>query len=158
SIPHLSLHAALPTSEPALRASFSLREAHVSSAPRTTGMEAVAREGAALLVERAPHVGSIGVSWGQTVQSVVEQLETQNLRPPPRALPLVGGHSALDQLDAGASVLRVLASRLGARPETLYAPAMLESATAVETLRSESSIGQVLADAAQVELALVGMG
>src|SRR5699024_9541067 len=28
----------------------------------------------------------------------------------------------------------------------------------VETLRSESSIGQVLADAAQVELALVGMG
>jgi len=144
--------------EAALRASFSLREAHVVSAPRTTGMEAVAREGAALLVERAPHVGSIGVSWGQTVQSVVEQLETQNLRPPPRVLPLVGGHSALDQLDAGESVLRVLASRLGARPETLYAPAMLESATAVETLRSESSIGQVLADAAQVELALVGMG
>src|SRR5690625_2328615 len=67
--------------EAALRASFSLREAHVVSAPRTTGMEAVAREGAALLVERAPHVGSIGVSWGQTVQSVVEQLETQNLRP-----------------------------------------------------------------------------
>src|SRR5690625_5858387 len=144
--------------EAALRASFSLREAHVVSAPRTTGMEAVAREGAALLVERAPHVGSIGVSWGQTVQSVVEQLETQNLRPPPRVLPLVGGHSALDQLDAGESVLRVLASRLGARPETLYAPAMLESATAVETLRSVSSIVQVLADDAQVELALVGMG
>src|SRR5699024_8320268 len=57
----------------ALRPSFSLREAHVVSAPRATGMEAVARERAALLVERAPHVGSIGVSWGQTVQSVVEQ-------------------------------------------------------------------------------------
>src|SRR5699024_7780077 len=143
--------------EAALRASFSLREAHVGSAPRTTGMEAVAREGAALLVERAPHVGSIGVSWGQTVQSVVEQLETQNLRPRPRVLPRVGGHSALDQLDAGESVLRVLACRLGARPETLYAPGMLESASAVETLRSESSIGQVLADAARRELARDGM-
>src|SRR5690625_3185735 len=86
--------------EAALRASFSLREAHVVSAPRTTGMEAVAREGAALLVERAPHVGSIGVSWGQTVQSVVEQLETQNLRPPPRVLPLVGGDRKSTRLNS----------------------------------------------------------
>lgn len=146
------------TLETALGSAFSLREVHVVSAPRTSGMEAVARQGATLLAARAPQVGSIGVSWGQTVQSVALQLETQNLRPAPRVLPLVGGHSALDQLDAGESVLRVLASRLGARPETLYAPALLESATAVDTLRSESSIGRVLADAAQVELALVGMG
>ncbi|MFC7455603.1 sugar-binding transcriptional regulator [Brachybacterium sp. GCM10030267] len=144
--------------EAALRAAFSLREAHVVSAPRTTAMEAVARQGAAALAERAAHVGGIGVSWGQTVQNVVAQLEALQLRPTPRVLPLVGGHSALDQFDSGDSVLRVLASRLGARPETLYAPAVLESATTAATLRSESSIGKVLAAAAQVELALVGIG
>src|SRR5699024_8633535 len=79
-------------------------------------------------------------------------------RPTPEVLPLVGGHSALDQFDSGESVLRVLASRVGATPRTLYAPAMLESATAVATLRGESSIGEVLAAAARVELALVGIG
>src|SRR5699024_1293079 len=78
--------------------------------------------------------------------------------PTPEVLPLVGGHSALDQFDSGESVLRVLASRVGATPRTLYAPAVLESATAVATLRGESSIGEVLAAAARVELALVGIG
>ena len=162
--------------EAALRAAFSLREAHVVSAPRTPAMEAVAREahvvsaprtpameavareGAAVLTQRLATVRSIGVSWGQTVQSVVAQLETLRPRPTPEVLPLVGGHSSLDQFDSGESVLRVLASRLGATPRTLYAPAVLESATAVATLRGESSIGQVLAAAAQVELALVGIG
>lgn len=144
--------------EAALRATFSLREVHVVSAPRTSAMEAVAREGAALISERAATVRSIGVSWGQTVQSVVARMETLRPRPTPTVLPLVGGHSALDQFDSGESVLRVLASRLGATPRTLYAPAVLESATAAETLRAESSIRTVLEAAAQVELAVVGIG
>ena len=139
--------------ETALRSAFSLREVHVVSAPRTRGIDAVAR-----LAARAPQASSAGVSWGQTGRAVVAALDTLHLRPAPRVLPLVGGHSALDQLDAGESVLRTLASRLGARPETLYAPAVLESATAVATLRAESSIGSVLEAAAQVELALVGIG
>ena len=144
--------------EAALRATFSLAEAHVVSAPRATAMESVAREGAAVITARAATVRSIGVSWGQTVQNVVERLETLHPRPTPQVLPLVGGHSTLDQFDSGESVLKVLASRLGATPRTLYAPAVLESATAVATLRGESSIGTVLAAAAQVELALVGIG
>jgi DNA-binding transcriptional regulator LsrR (DeoR family) len=144
--------------EAALRATFSLREAHVVSAPRTTAMESVARAGAAVLTARASTVRSLGVSWGQTVQSVVAQLEPRRPRPAPQVLPLVGGHSTLDQFDSGESVVRVLASRLGTAPRTLYAPAVLESATAVATLRGESSIGEVLTAAAQVELALVGIG
>lgn len=144
--------------EAALRATFSLTEAHVVSAPRASAMESVAREGAALVAERAGRVRSLGVSWGRTVQSVVAALETLRPRPTPTVLPLVGGHSALDQFDSGESVLRVLASRLGATPRTLYAPAVLESATAVATLRAESSIRTVLEAAAQVELAVVGIG
>ncbi|ASK66081.1 transcriptional regulator [Brachybacterium avium] len=144
--------------EAALRTAFTLREAHVVSAPRTTAMESVARAGAAVLSRRVASVRSIGVSWGETVQSVVAQLETLRPRPTPAVLPLVGGHSALDQFDSGESVLRVLGSRLGATPRTLYAPAVLESSTAAATLRGESSIREVLAAAARVELALVGIG
>lgn len=144
--------------ESALRSAFHLEHVHVVHAPRTSGLEAVAREGAILLAERSRQVSSIGVSWGQTVQSVVEHLEPQSLRPAPTVLPLVGGHSALDEYEAGESVLRMLASRLGSRPRMLYAPAVLESPQAAATLRGESSISSVLDAASSVELALVGMG
>lgn len=144
--------------EAAIRSAFSLREAHVVHVPRADGLEAVARHAGALISERARTVDSLGVSWGHTLRAVVEHVEPVRRRPAPRVLPLVGGLSAMDELDSGESVLRTLASRLGARPQMLYAPAVLESATAAQTLRGESSIGDVLEAAAGVELAVVGIG
>lgn len=148
----------LPELEARLRGAFGLRDVHVVGATRATGEATTAREGAAMIAERLPGAASIGVSWGRAVQSVIAELEPQQLRPAPRVLPLVGGLSALDQLESGESVLRALASKLGARPQTLYAPAILESAETVRTLRTESTIATVLDAAAEVELALVGIG
>lgn len=136
---------------------FGLRRAIVVET-RGDALATVARAGADLLIERAPAVRSIGVSWGQTVQRVVGELAPQHLHPAPRVLPLVGGLSVLDQTDSGDSVQRVLAERLGARLEPLHAPALLESAEAVRTLLRETSIARVMAAAAGVELALVGIG
>lgn len=144
--------------EQALVTRFGVGSAVVVAGGRGQALDVVARATAAVVDERAPSVGSIGVSWGQTVQSVVAHLDPVRLRPAPRVLPLVGGLSDLDQLDSGDSVLRVLAARLGARPEPLFAPAVLESADASQTLLRESSIRGVLAAAAEVELALVGIG
>lgn len=144
--------------EAALVARFGLRRAMVADGTRSGALDTVARAGAALLAERAPALRSIGVSWGQTVQRVVGQLEPVRRRPAPRVLPLVGGLSMLDQTESGDSVQRVLAQRLGTRPQPLYAPALLESADAVRTLLRETSIARVLAAAAEVELALVGIG
>ena len=151
-----------PTRDAALEAAvvarFSLTAAVVVDGGRGDALTTVARAGAALVADRAPAVRSIGVSWGQTVQQVVAELPAQRLRPAPRVLPLVGGLSMLDQTDSGDSVQRVLAERLGARAEPLYAPALLESAEAVRTLLRETSISRALASAAGVELALVGIG
>lgn len=147
-----------PALEGALRSAFPLQQAHVVSAGRSSGIEAVSRQGASILGERVRHVRSVGISWGQTVQSLVECLDHMSLRPPPRVLPLVGGNSALDQLESGDSVLRVLASRLGARPETLYAPAVLESATTAQSLRADTRVQAILSAAARAELAVVGIG
>ncbi|MCS6711708.1 MarR family transcriptional regulator [Brachybacterium sp. EF45031] len=122
------------------------------------GIDAVARTAAELLAQRARSVRSIGVSWGHTVQSVVAHLPSARLRPAPRVLPLVGGLSALDVTESGDTVLRLLAQKLGAQAEPLYAPAILESAAAGRTLRQESSIARVLEAAAEVDLALVGIG
>lgn len=144
--------------EQRLQRAFGTREIHVVSAPRATGLEAVARTGAALMEERAVRAGSVGVSWGHTVQAVVEEMTPQRPHPAPRVLPLVGGLSALDHSDSGDSVLRVLAGRLGSTSRTLYAPAILETAAAAAALREEPSIRRALLEAAQVDLALVGVG
>src|SRR5699024_10776076 len=93
-------------------------------------LDHVAQTGAQLLRNRASSVESIGVSWGQTLQRAVAQLEPVMVRPAPQLLPLVGGLTSLDTLDSGESVLRVLAGKLGAIPEPLFAPALVESAEA----------------------------
>ncbi|UYG17777.1 MarR family transcriptional regulator [Brachybacterium huguangmaarense] len=147
-----------PALETAIEVAFSVSCAVVVAAGRASGLDAAARAAAALVHDRAPAVRSIGVSWGQTVQRTVAQLEPQRLRPAPRVLPLVGGLSMLDQTESGDSVQRLLAARLGARPEPLFAPALVESAAASATLQREPSIARVLAAAAGVELALVGIG
>ncbi|ATG55981.1 transcriptional regulator [Brachybacterium ginsengisoli] len=146
------------TLEQGLRAEYGLRDVHVVSATPSSAAEVTARQGAAVLSDRLPGVSRVGVSWGQAVQSVIDHLDQQELHPVPELLPLVGGLSALDQLASGESVLRALASKLGSRPLTLYAPAVLESAETVRSLRTESSIASVLEAAATVELALVGIG
>lgn len=144
--------------EQRLLRAFPVAEAHVVSAPRSTGLECVARAGARLMEERAARAASVGVSWGHTVQAVVHDMAPQSARPAVRVLPLVGGLSALDQLASGDSVLKVLAARLGATGKTLYAPAILESAAAAAALRDEPSIRRALQEAARVDLALIGVG
>lgn len=148
----------VPALEQRLRSLFGLRDVQVVAATPSAAAEVTARQGAVVFAERLAGVSRVGVSWGQAVQSVIDHLDQQSRRPAPELLPLVGGLSALDQLATGESVLRVLASKLGGQAHTLYAPAVLESAETVRSLRTESSIATVLEAAATVELALVGIG
>ncbi|ATG50212.1 transcriptional regulator [Brachybacterium vulturis] len=144
--------------EQQLQAAYGLGDVHVVAATRSSAPEMTARQGALVFTQRLAGVRRVGVSWGQAVQSVIDHLEQQRLRPVPELFPLVGGLSALDQLASGESVLRVLSAKLEARAHTLYAPAVLESAETVRSLRTESTIASVLEAAAAVELALVGIG
>lgn len=144
--------------EQELQERFNLREAIVLSNGRGAVLDHVAQAGAELLRDRAARVGSIGLSWGHTLQSMVRQLEPTKLRPAPQLLPLVGGLSSLDTMDSGDSVLRVLAEKLGVRPEPLYAPALVESAEAYRTFLDQTAIRRVLDAAGKVEVAFVGVG
>jgi DNA-binding transcriptional regulator LsrR (DeoR family) len=55
-------------------------------------------------------------------------------------------------------VVQALAAKLGASPYYLFSPAILDSELTAETIRSESSIGEVLSMARSVDLALFGVG
>ncbi|GAA1731227.1 sugar-binding transcriptional regulator [Brachybacterium phenoliresistens] len=147
-----------PDLEGALLERFGMSAAIVVKGPHAGDLDRVSRAAADVLSGRLRNVASIGVSWGKTMQSVVERLPALTLRPVPRVLPLVGGLSALDQLESGDSVLRVLASKIGAVAEPLFAPAVLGSPLAHAALMDEVSIRGVLDEAAKVDLALVGIG
>ncbi|MBV7411314.1 MarR family transcriptional regulator [Dermabacteraceae bacterium TAE3-ERU27] len=145
--------------EQQLKKRFHLTEAIVVQ-PRDLArpLDTVSRAGADFVRSRAPRCRSIGVSWGQSVQEVVSQIEPVGRKLPLNVLPLVGGMGVLDTLESGDTVVSVLGDRLGARTERLYAPAVVKSAAAHAALLAENSISQVLDAASKVDLALVGIG
>ncbi|MBN9609713.1 MAG: transcriptional regulator [Actinobacteria bacterium 69-20] len=151
-----------PTREPdlehAIEERFGLASAVVLAARADDALDEVARAAALLLRERASEATTIGISWGRTLQSVATFLDSTPLRPAPRLLPLVGGLGVLDTLDSGDSVLRAVARKLGARPERLYAPALVESAAAQRAFLEQSVIREAIASAAEVQVAFVGIG
>lgn len=151
-----------PTREPELETAieerFGVASAVVLAARPDDALPEVARSAALLLRERAAEVSTIGISWGRTLQSVATFLDPEPLQPAPRLLPLVGGLGVLDTLDSGDSVLRVVAKKLGAAAERLYAPALVESAAAHRAFLEQSVIRDAIASAAEVQVAFVGIG
>lgn len=135
---------------------FHLDDAIVASDSGEPAIDAVGRSGAELVEHLDAQ--SFGLSWGHTLQTLVSHMEPRGTRQNIDVLPLVGGVSGLDTLDSGDTLLRVFASRLGAKPTPLYAPALLESATAYSAFMGESSIASVLERAGGVDVALIGIG
>lgn len=136
---------------------FGLRAVRVASGA-DDDLDRIGRLGAEWLEEAAPHEGAIAVSWGASVQAVVDAIEPQRSRPRLEVLPLVGGLSIVDSAQDGNVLVRSLANRLGARHRRLYAPAVVKTEQLRDGLLQESTIGAVLDDAAKAQIALVGIG
>lgn len=138
---------------------FNLRDARVAVAlydePAST---VVGKVGAEWLLEHLPSSGTVAVSWGQSVQSVVEATHSNNPHPDLEVLPLVGGLSRVESTRDANVLVRELASRLGASHRRLYAPAVVESVVSRDALMNEPAIGDVLEDAKRADIAIVGVG
>ena len=142
-----------------LRERFALRECLVAP---TGSSEAALRRvgvlGAEWLVEHLPAHGSIAVSWGSAVQSVVDAVTSSDAHPELEVLPLVGGLSNVDSTRDANVLVRLLAARLGCTHRRLYAPAVVESSVTREAFLAEPAIGEVLRAAKGATIAIVGIG
>jgi DNA-binding transcriptional regulator LsrR (DeoR family) len=144
--------------EKELCAAFPLRDCRVADA-RGSGrpLGKVGDLGARWLLDNL-HAGQrVGVSWGRTLQAVVQHV------PDDRGLdveviPLVGGLSSVDSEITGEELVRDLAGRLGGRFRRLHAPALVTSKAGRDMLLAEPSIQAVLQAAGEVDVALVGIG
>ena len=147
------------TLENALLDKYGLRECRVApSGAADTELSRVGALGAQWLMERLPAKGSVAVSWGASVQAVVDEMPDDPTHPDIEILPLVGGLSAVDSTRDGNVLVRLLATKLGARHRRLYAPAVVESRESRDAFLNEASIRTVLDASKQVNIALVGVG
>lgn len=150
--------ARVPEIEAALTAAFGIGSAIV--VPRRRGespVDVVAQATARLFEERVAGLRSLGLSWGNTVDRFVEQIE---LEPIARGLvicPLVGGLPS-EAGPAGNTSLEVLAAKCGATSFRFESPAVVESHQTWAAMNHESSIQRAVERAAGVEIAFVGIG
>jgi DNA-binding transcriptional regulator LsrR (DeoR family) len=143
--------------EQALIETFRLSEALVLSAD--AGADLLQRTGelaARWLISNIKDGQTIALSWGRTLQALVEHVEVG------RAYDItvlqLGGDLQLDQRLSGHELIRELAARLGGHYSYLHAPAVLDSSATAAQLRTNTNIAAQLDRARAADMALVGIG
>ncbi|WP_430591429.1 sugar-binding transcriptional regulator [Humidisolicoccus flavus] len=138
---------------------YGLRECRVAGGSGgDTPLAQIGQLGAAWLSDNLPAKGAIALSWGASVQSVVDAVEVESPHSGIEVLPLVGGLSITDSARDGNVLVRSLANKIGAQHRRLYAPAVVGSAELRAGLMAEDSIRSVLDSAAEARIAIVGVG
>jgi DNA-binding transcriptional regulator LsrR (DeoR family) len=141
-----------------LVARFGLRDCRVAESPAgDRPLPRVGDLGARWLLDNLHSGQRVGVSWGRTVQAVVQHIPDDSALDV-EVLPLVGGLSAVDSAITGEELVRDLAGRLGGRFQRLHAPALLTSKAGRDVLLAEPSIGDTLEQSRRAHVAVVGIG
>lgn len=145
--------------ETQLMARYKLRECRVApSTGADNQLSRVGALGAQWLIENLPREGGVALSWGSSVQAVVDEIPDDVAHPKIEVLPLVGGLSIVDSTRDGNVLVRLLATKLGAQHRRLYAPAVVESRESREAFLREPSITRVLEASRKAKIAIVGVG
>jgi DNA-binding transcriptional regulator LsrR (DeoR family) len=144
--------------EHALRARFDLAQVRVATfSPGLDAKAAVASLAARWLDESLRDGQRLAVSWGTTLQAVVEAVTVDKPRNV-EIVPLVGGLSTTASLTSAQELVRELAARVGGRYRYLHAPSLFRSASACATLRAEPAIRDAFDYACSADVAIVGVG
>jgi DNA-binding transcriptional regulator LsrR (DeoR family) len=144
--------------ELALQKRFGLVDVRVLEAtPETDVLPGVGRLAVRWLDETLRDGQVVALSWGHTLQAVVNAVDGLSRRDV-EVVQLVGGLSALDSAAAGQELVRELSERMGARHRYLHAPALFGSAEALTMMRHEPAIAQALDAAKAADIAVVGIG
>lgn len=150
--------ARVPELEDGLCRAFGVASAIV--VPRRRGespVGAVAKAGARLLEDKVRGLATLGLSWGNTVDRLVDEVDLEPINSALRICPLVGGLPS-DAGPAGNTSLELLAEKCGAKSYRFESPAVVETRQTWTALTRESTIQRAIERAAQVQAAVVGIG
>jgi len=99
----------------------------------------------------------LSLSWGSTLQAVVDSLPIKNW-PDIKVVQIMGGLGRPEAEVHGTDITRRLAQTFGARPRLLAAPGVVSSKMVRDALLADQQISDTLALAARADIALVGIG
>ncbi|MFM1993520.1 MAG: hypothetical protein RL537_209 [Actinomycetota bacterium] len=137
---------------------FGLRAALVAKVPRTTSDYTAVGQLAvqSFLNHLKPRV-RVAVSWGRSIQAMVEALEPEN-RQDVTFIPLMGGMTQIPAAYSGETLIRSLAEKFNADYEVLHAPTIVQSPDIKVALMKEPSVASVIESAKNADVAFVGIG
>mgnify|MGYP001770908393 FL=1 len=130
--------------------------AEPSSDPAET-LRLAGRLAAGLLAEVLSPDTTLALAWGNGVRAAVTALTPDRLRVR-RVVQMFGGLSGTPTEIMSGELITEAARVLGAQPDRLHAPWIVETAELAQALAEEPDIATVLRRAAGAEVALVGIG
>jgi DNA-binding transcriptional regulator LsrR (DeoR family) len=141
-----------------LRSAFGLREALVVAGldGRSDAVAPELAEVAALVVAELVTVNDVvGVSWGRTLDLLVERLPALSAK---RVVQLIGGLATLESASGGIELVRQLAAKANTSGYPLLAPVRLRDAAAADALRRDPMVAETLKLIEGVDVVLAGIG
>ncbi|WP_096274230.1 sugar-binding transcriptional regulator [Paucisalibacillus globulus] len=142
-----------------LEKEFNLIDAKVvpSSSKSDITLHAVGRAAANYLSKNLKDVKSIGISWGETLTTFVNEYPFQ-LNEDIKIVPLEGGMGR-KKVEIHANQLAYeLGKKMGAECSFLYAPAIVESEELLNRLLSMDDINAVIEEGKNVDIGLISLG
>lgn len=136
---------------------YAIRECIIT--PSYERIEHTYRAFASALSEMLPRVlarnGLIGVSWGETLKALGEQLTgVESLRAD--VIPVIGAMGTIETGIYPNSIARAFADRVGGSAYLVNAPAVLDSADTATALRRDSTFEQVRELWSRLDLVILG--
>ncbi|ASA26314.1 transcriptional regulator [Paenibacillus donghaensis] len=118
---------------------------------------AVGKAAAQFVLKLIKNGDRIGVSWGNTLYHMVREFPLEK-KENVKIIPLVGGTGNHRNEMHSNQIAYELSKKLGGTCDTLYAPAVVETAELKDQICLLPNIAQVLREGEQIDLALVGIG
>jgi DNA-binding transcriptional regulator LsrR (DeoR family) len=157
-IPQPGIHTDL---EDALERTYGLKEAVVVEVSDPNSQYAVSREvGAAAADYFSQSVSSpstIGISWGTTLQAMVDALRTQDFHES-HVVQLIGGLGKPESEAHATYILRRLVEKTGAQLSILNVPGIVDNTAVKNALMNDSHLKEVFNQFEKIDVAFVGVG
>lgn len=146
--------------EQQLKSRFGLVEVRVvvaEDADENTVLEQVATAGATMITDQLFLGSSIGITWGRTLQAVIEKVQDgQSIGG--EVIQLAGSVGATQHEYDAVYLTQELAKRIGSRPLHLNAPFIVENETIATSLMKNTSNTMTAERAASCDIIVVGVG
>jgi DNA-binding transcriptional regulator LsrR (DeoR family) len=141
-----------------LRSAFGLRDALVVAGldgPSDAIAPELAEVAALVVAEVVTSSDVVGISWGRTLDLLVERLASFNAK---SVVQLIGGLATLESASGGIELVRQLAAKANTGGYPLLAPVRLRDAVAADALRRDPIVAETLKLIEQVTVVLAGVG